>query len=67
MLVADATRYFLTDSVQKYFSATAQITLTVSDVKKVAGLLAANSFDIVFLKVTSTLTVEELEAVKLVR
>ncbi|XP_057612711.1 spermatogenesis- and oogenesis-specific basic helix-loop-helix-containing protein 2 [Chionomys nivalis] len=67
LLVADATRYFLTGSVQKYFSATAQITLTVSDVKKVAGLLAANSFDIVFLKVTSTLTVEELEAVKLIR
>ncbi|KAM7331205.1 hypothetical protein ACRRTK_010394 [Alexandromys fortis] len=66
LLAADATRYFLTGSVQKYFSATAQITLTVSDVKKVAGLLAANSFDIVFLKVTSTLTVEELEAVKLV-
>ncbi|KAH0518005.1 Spermatogenesis- and oogenesis-specific basic helix-loop-helix-containing protein 2 [Microtus ochrogaster] len=67
LLVADATRCFLTGSVQKYFSATAQITLTVTDVKKVAGLLAANSFDIVFLKVTSTLTVEELEAVKLIR
>ncbi|KAH0506644.1 Spermatogenesis- and oogenesis-specific basic helix-loop-helix-containing protein 2 [Microtus ochrogaster] len=66
LLVADATRCFLTGSVQKYFSATAQITLTVTDVKKVAGLLAANSFDIVFLKVTSTLTVEELEAVKLI-
>lgn len=67
MLVGDATRYFLTGSVQKLISTTAQITLTVSDVKKVAGLLAANSFDIVFLKVTSTLTAEELEAVKLIR
>nr|XP_048280775.1 spermatogenesis- and oogenesis-specific basic helix-loop-helix-containing protein 2 [Myodes glareolus] len=67
LLVGDATRYFLTGSVQKFFSTTAQITLTVSDVKKVAALLVANSFDIVFLKVTSTLTVEELEAVKLIR
>ncbi|KAK7818503.1 hypothetical protein U0070_013062 [Myodes glareolus] len=66
LLVGDATRYFLTGSVQKFFSTTAQITLTVSDVKKVAALLVANSFDIVFLKVTSTLTVEELEAVKLI-
>lgn len=66
LLVGDATRYFLTGSVQ-FFSITAQITLTVSDVKKVAALLAANSFDIVFLMVTSTLTVEELEAVKLIR
>ncbi|XP_034357306.1 spermatogenesis- and oogenesis-specific basic helix-loop-helix-containing protein 2 [Arvicanthis niloticus] len=67
LLVGDATRYFLAGSVQKFFSSTAQITLTISNVKKVATLLAANSFDIIFLKVTSTLTAEEQEAVKLIR
>ncbi|XP_036047209.1 spermatogenesis- and oogenesis-specific basic helix-loop-helix-containing protein 2 [Onychomys torridus] len=67
LLVGDATRYFLTGSIQKFFSSTAHFTLTVSDVKKVAALLAANSFDIIFLKVTSTLTSEELEAVKSIR
>ncbi|XP_028729219.1 spermatogenesis- and oogenesis-specific basic helix-loop-helix-containing protein 2 [Peromyscus leucopus] len=67
LLVGDATRYFLTGSIQKFFSSTAHFTLTVSDVKKVAALLAANSFDIIFLKVTSTLTAEELEAVKSIR
>ncbi|XP_038202972.1 spermatogenesis- and oogenesis-specific basic helix-loop-helix-containing protein 2 [Arvicola amphibius] len=67
LLVGDTTGYVLTGSIRKYFSTAAQITLTVSDVKKAAVLLAANSFDIVFLKVTSTLTVEELEAVKLIR
>ncbi|XP_028619440.1 spermatogenesis- and oogenesis-specific basic helix-loop-helix-containing protein 2 [Grammomys surdaster] len=67
LLVGDATRYFLAGSVQKFFSSTAQITLTISNVKKVAALLAANSFDIIFLKVTSTLTAEEQEAIKLIR
>uniref|UniRef100_A0A8I6A1I4 Spermatogenesis- and oogenesis-specific basic helix-loop-helix-containing protein 2 n=1 Tax=Rattus norvegicus TaxID=10116 RepID=A0A8I6A1I4_RAT len=67
LLVGDATRYFLAGSVQKFFSSTAQITLTISNVKKVAALLAANSFDIIFLKVTSTLTAEEQEAVRLIR
>ncbi|OBS71724.1 hypothetical protein A6R68_13699, partial [Neotoma lepida] len=67
LLVGDATRYFLTGSVQKLFSGTTQFTLTVSDVKKVAELLAANLFDIIFLKVTSPLTAEELEAIKFIR
>jgi hypothetical protein len=67
LLVGDATRYFLAGSMQKFFPSTAQITLTISNVKKVAVLLAANSFDIIFLKVTSTLTAEEQEAAKLIR
>ncbi|CAH6779074.1 Sohlh2 [Phodopus roborovskii] len=67
LLVGDATRYFLTGSVQKFFASMAHVTLTISNVKKVPTLLAASSFDIIFLKVTSTLTVEELEAVKSIR
>ncbi|XP_051013122.1 spermatogenesis- and oogenesis-specific basic helix-loop-helix-containing protein 2 [Acomys russatus] len=67
LLVGDATRYFLAGSVQKFFSNAVQITLTISNMRKVAALLAANSFDIIFLKVTSTLTVEEQEVVKLIR
>ncbi|KAL6040653.1 hypothetical protein STEG23_002125 [Scotinomys teguina] len=67
LLVGDPTRYFLAGSIQKFFSGTAHFTLTFSHGKKVAALLAANSFDIIFLKVTSTLTEEELEAVKSIR
>ncbi|XP_031229723.1 spermatogenesis- and oogenesis-specific basic helix-loop-helix-containing protein 2-like [Mastomys coucha] len=67
LLVGDATRYILAGSMQKFLTSTEQITLTISNVKKVAALLAANSFDIIFLKVTSTLTAEEQEAAKLIR
>ncbi|XP_021493250.2 spermatogenesis- and oogenesis-specific basic helix-loop-helix-containing protein 2 [Meriones unguiculatus] len=67
LIVGDATRYFLAGSVQKFFSNTAQITLTISNVKKVVALLATKSFDIIFLKVTSTLSMEEQEVVKLIR
>ncbi|GAB1287535.1 Spermatogenesis- and oogenesis-specific basic helix-loop-helix-containing protein 2 [Apodemus speciosus] len=67
LVVGDATRYILAGSVQKFFSNTTQVNLTISSVKKVAVLLAANSFDIIFLKVTSTITVEEQEAAMLIR
>ncbi|XP_005077513.1 spermatogenesis- and oogenesis-specific basic helix-loop-helix-containing protein 2 [Mesocricetus auratus] len=67
LLIGDATRYFLSSSVQKLLSSTAHVTLTICDVKKVAVFLAAKTFDIIFLKVTSTLTAEDLEAAKLIR
>ena len=67
MVVGDATRYILAGSVQKFFSNTTQVNMTISNVKKVAVLLAANSFDIIFLKGTSTITAEEQEAAMLIR
>ncbi|XP_003503000.1 spermatogenesis- and oogenesis-specific basic helix-loop-helix-containing protein 2 [Cricetulus griseus] len=67
LLVGDATRYFLTVSVQRFFSSLAHATLTICNVKKAAMLLVTKSFDIIFLKVASTLTAEELEIVKSVR
>uniref|UniRef100_A0A8C6RJX2 Spermatogenesis- and oogenesis-specific basic helix-loop-helix-containing protein 2 n=1 Tax=Nannospalax galili TaxID=1026970 RepID=A0A8C6RJX2_NANGA len=65
--VGDATKCFLAGAVQNFFANTAQVTITISDVKKVAALLAHNFFDMIFLKVTSTLSKEELEAIESIR
>ncbi|XP_049709237.1 spermatogenesis- and oogenesis-specific basic helix-loop-helix-containing protein 2 [Elephas maximus indicus] len=67
LLVGDVTIVNLADTVQKLFSSTAEVTVTVSDVKKVAAFLDECTFNMVFLKMTSLPITEELEAVKLIR
>ncbi|XP_058403995.1 spermatogenesis- and oogenesis-specific basic helix-loop-helix-containing protein 2 isoform X2 [Diceros bicornis minor] len=67
LLVGDVTVQYLADVVQKFFSNTGEVTVTTSDVKKAAALLNDCAFDMVFLKMTSLPTAEELETVKLIR
>ncbi|XP_019592092.2 spermatogenesis- and oogenesis-specific basic helix-loop-helix-containing protein 2 isoform X1 [Rhinolophus sinicus] len=66
LLVGDVTAQYLADIVQKFFYSMAEVTITVSDVRKATALLDACAFNMVFLKVTLP-TVQELEAVKLIR
>nr|XP_051687745.1 spermatogenesis- and oogenesis-specific basic helix-loop-helix-containing protein 2 isoform X2 [Oryctolagus cuniculus] len=67
LFVGDVTVGCLADSVQQFFSNTADVTITISDVKKAAVLLDECTFNMVFLKMTPFLTAEELEALKLIR
>ncbi|KAM4862352.1 spermatogenesis- and oogenesis-specific basic helix-loop-helix-containing protein 2 [Urocitellus parryii] len=67
LLVGDDTVYHLADALQKLFANTAEVTITISDVQKAATLLDHCTFDMVFLKTTSFLSVEELEAVRSIR
>ncbi|XP_021122142.1 spermatogenesis- and oogenesis-specific basic helix-loop-helix-containing protein 2 isoform X1 [Heterocephalus glaber] len=67
LLVGDVTVCYLADDIQKFFPSSAEVTITISDVKKAATLLDDCTFDIVFLKITSFLTAEELEAIKSIR
>jgi hypothetical protein len=67
LLVGDVAVHYLADTVQKFFSNIADLTITLSDVNDAATLLDDCMFDIVFLKMTSLLTAEELEAVKSIR
>lgn len=66
LLVGDITAQYLADIVQKFFYSMAEVTITISDVRKAAALLDACAFNMVFLKVTLP-TAQELEAVKLIR
>ncbi|XP_060143956.1 spermatogenesis- and oogenesis-specific basic helix-loop-helix-containing protein 2 isoform X1 [Globicephala melas] len=67
LLVGDVTVQYLADIVQKFFSNLAKITVIISDVKTVAALVDDCTFNMVFLKLTSLPTAEELEAVRLIR
>ncbi|KAI4565177.1 hypothetical protein MJT46_009520 [Ovis ammon polii x Ovis aries] len=67
LLVGDVTVHYLADTVQKLFSNIAKVTIIISDVKKAAALVDDCTFDMVFLKLTSPPTAEELEVVKLIR
>ncbi|KAM5277645.1 spermatogenesis- and oogenesis-specific basic helix-loop-helix-containing protein 2 isoform 2-T2 [Hipposideros larvatus] len=66
LLVGDVTAQYLADIVQKFFYSMVEVIITISDVKKLATLLDACAFNMVFLKVTLP-TVQELEAVNLIR
>ncbi|XP_019508697.1 PREDICTED: spermatogenesis- and oogenesis-specific basic helix-loop-helix-containing protein 2-like [Hipposideros armiger] len=66
LLVGDVTAQYLADIVQKFFYCMAEVIITISDVRKLATLLDACAFNMVFLKVTLP-TVQELEAVNLIR
>ncbi|XP_055282804.1 spermatogenesis- and oogenesis-specific basic helix-loop-helix-containing protein 2 [Moschus berezovskii] len=67
LLVGDVTVQYLADTVQKLFSNIAKVTIIISDVKKAAALMDDCTFDMVFLKLTSPPTAEELEVVRLIR
>ncbi|XP_058526839.1 spermatogenesis- and oogenesis-specific basic helix-loop-helix-containing protein 2 [Ochotona princeps] len=67
LLVGDLTVGCLADSVQQFFSSASEVTITISDLKKAAMLLNECTFNMVFLKMASFLTAEEVEAVKLIR
>ncbi|XP_038617565.1 spermatogenesis- and oogenesis-specific basic helix-loop-helix-containing protein 2 [Tachyglossus aculeatus] len=55
------------NTIQRLFSETASITITISDVKGAAVFLDDYKFNMVFLQMNSSPTVEELETVKLIR
>ncbi|TKC52451.1 hypothetical protein EI555_012599, partial [Monodon monoceros] len=67
LLVGDVTVQYLADIVQKFFSNLAKVTVIISDVKMAAALVDDCTFNMVFLKLTSLPTAEELEAVRLIR
>ncbi|XP_022265635.1 spermatogenesis- and oogenesis-specific basic helix-loop-helix-containing protein 2 isoform X8 [Canis lupus familiaris] len=67
LLVGDVTVQYLADIAQKSFSNIAKVTITMRDVEQAAVLLENCPFDVVFLKMTSLPTAEELEAVELIR
>lgn len=67
LLVGDVSVRYLADSIQKLFSNVAEVTVTISDVKKAAAFLDKGTFNIVFLKMASLPAAEGLEAVKLTR
>ncbi|XP_037655814.1 spermatogenesis- and oogenesis-specific basic helix-loop-helix-containing protein 2 [Choloepus didactylus] len=67
LLVGDVIVGNLADNVQKLFSNTAKVRVTMSDVKQAAAFLAECMFNLVFLKKASLPNAEELEAVKLIR
>ncbi|XP_008058570.1 spermatogenesis- and oogenesis-specific basic helix-loop-helix-containing protein 2-like [Carlito syrichta] len=67
LLVGDVTVHCLADTVQKFFSNTAGVTVTISDVREASKLLDDGTFNMVFLQMTSFLSAEDLEAVRLIR
>ena len=67
LLVGDVTVQYLADTIQKLFSNIAKVTIIISDVKKAAALVDDCTFYMVFLKLTSPPTAEELEVVTLIR
>lgn len=58
---------YLADTVQKLFANIAEVTITISDMKEAVALLDDCTFNMVFLKMPSSLNAEELEAIKLIR
>ncbi|XP_011920053.1 PREDICTED: spermatogenesis- and oogenesis-specific basic helix-loop-helix-containing protein 2 [Cercocebus atys] len=67
LLVGDVTVGYLADTVQKLFANIAEVTITISDMKEAVALLDDCTFNMVFLKMPSSLSAEELEAIKLIR
>ncbi|XP_043852965.1 spermatogenesis- and oogenesis-specific basic helix-loop-helix-containing protein 2 [Dromiciops gliroides] len=67
LLVGDVAVGNLAEIVQRLFSNTAEITITISDVKNAAVFLDDFTFNMIFLKMNSLPTTEELEAIKLIR
>lgn len=67
LLVGDITVQYLADIAKKCFSSIAEVTVTIRDVGQAAALLKDLPFDMVFLKMTSLPTAEELGAMKLIR
>ncbi|XP_054979858.1 spermatogenesis- and oogenesis-specific basic helix-loop-helix-containing protein 2 isoform X1 [Sorex araneus] len=67
LLAGDVTMQYLADVVQEAFLGVAKVSITISEVKKVAALWDNGTFNIVFLKMTSLPVTEELEAVDLIR
>ncbi|GAB5566282.1 spermatogenesis- and oogenesis-specific basic helix-loop-helix-containing protein 2 isoform X1 [Prionailurus iriomotensis] len=67
LLVGDVTVQYLADIAQKSFSHIAKVSITIRDVEGAAALLENCPFDMVFLKMTSLPTADELEAAKLIR
>ncbi|XP_035158363.1 spermatogenesis- and oogenesis-specific basic helix-loop-helix-containing protein 2 isoform X2 [Callithrix jacchus] len=67
LLVGDVTVGYLADMVQKLFSNTAEVAITISDLKEAAALLDDWIFSMIFLKMPSSLSAEELEAIQLIR
>ncbi|XP_072468012.1 spermatogenesis- and oogenesis-specific basic helix-loop-helix-containing protein 2 isoform X2 [Notamacropus eugenii] len=67
LLVGDVAVGNLAEIVQRLFSNTAEITITVSDVKSASVFLDDFTFNMIFLKMNSLPTAEELEAIKLIR
>ncbi|XP_068935808.1 spermatogenesis- and oogenesis-specific basic helix-loop-helix-containing protein 2 [Petaurus breviceps papuanus] len=67
LLVGDVAVGNLAEIVQKLFSNTAEITITISDVKSASVFLDDFTFNMIFLKMNSLPTTEELEAIKLIR
>ncbi|XP_049634422.1 spermatogenesis- and oogenesis-specific basic helix-loop-helix-containing protein 2 [Suncus etruscus] len=67
LLTGDITVQYLTDTVQRGFAGVAKVSITISEMKKVPALWDNRTFNIVFLKMTSLPTTEELEAVDSIR
>ncbi|KAM9039003.1 spermatogenesis- and oogenesis-specific basic helix-loop-helix-containing protein 2 [Sarcophilus harrisii] len=67
LLVGDVAVGNLAEIIQRLFSNTAEITITISDVKSAAVFLDDFTFNMIFLKMNSLPTTEELEAIKLIR
>ncbi|XP_044522022.1 spermatogenesis- and oogenesis-specific basic helix-loop-helix-containing protein 2 [Gracilinanus agilis] len=67
LLVGDVAVGTLADIIQRLFSNTAEITITISDVKNALIFLDDFTFNMIFLKMNSLPTTEELEAIKLIR
>uniref|UniRef100_A0A4X2LVU1 Spermatogenesis- and oogenesis-specific basic helix-loop-helix-containing protein 2 n=1 Tax=Vombatus ursinus TaxID=29139 RepID=A0A4X2LVU1_VOMUR len=67
LLVGDVAVGNLAEIVQRLFSNTAEITITISDVKSASVFLDDFTFNMIFLKMNSLPTTEELEAIKLIR
>nr|XP_055101201.1 spermatogenesis- and oogenesis-specific basic helix-loop-helix-containing protein 2 isoform X2 [Symphalangus syndactylus] len=66
LLVGDVTVGYLADTIQKLFANIAEVTITISDMKEAAALLDDCTFNMVFLRMPSSLSAEELEAIKLI-
>ncbi|XP_042541773.1 spermatogenesis- and oogenesis-specific basic helix-loop-helix-containing protein 2-like [Dipodomys spectabilis] len=67
LLVGDVSVHHLACAVQKFFSNTQEVTITICDAKKAATLVNNCVFNMIFLRITPVLTAEELEAIKSIR
>ncbi|KAM4859734.1 spermatogenesis- and oogenesis-specific basic helix-loop-helix-containing protein 2-like isoform 2-T2 [Thomomys bottae] len=67
LLVGDVNVHHLACAVQKFFSNTEEVTITICDAKKAATLVNSCVFNMIFLRITPVLTAEELEAIKSIR
>ncbi|XP_048196557.1 spermatogenesis- and oogenesis-specific basic helix-loop-helix-containing protein 2 [Perognathus longimembris pacificus] len=67
LLVGDVNVHHLACAVQKFFSNTEEVTITICDAKRAAALVNNCVFNMIFLRTTPVLTAEELEAIKSIR